>query len=107
MKSYEAVLRDTQFNVFYNAPCLVLIGGARGTTVDCAMAAGYFMLSAANKGLGTCWIGLGSHITDPDLMDAMGMTADFQIAAPIILGYPKSIPDIPERKAPLVLGVIS
>ena len=107
VKSYEAVLRNTQFNVFYNAPCLVLIGGAKGTSVDCAIAAGYFMLAAANKGLGTCWIGLGSNIQSPDLLDAMGMTADFQIAAPIILGYPKNIPDIPERMAPQILAVIS
>jgi len=29
MKKYEARLRDKDFNVFYNAPCLVYIAGSR------------------------------------------------------------------------------
>ncbi len=60
VKKYEAVLRDKDFNVFYNAPCLVYVGGSdkvRSLQVDCALAACYFMFSAAAKGLGTCWIG--------------------------------------------------
>ena len=61
LKKYESVLRDKDFNVFYNAPCLVYIGGSediRSLQVDCALAACYFMFSAAARGLGTCWVGL-------------------------------------------------
>ncbi len=110
IKNYEGALRDPGFNVFYNAPCLVFIGGSpktRSLSVDCALAAAYFMLSAAEKGLGTCWVGLGSNIRDPELLAPLGMTADYQIVAPIIIGYPKNIPEIPERATPQILKVIS
>jgi nitroreductase len=65
---YRPVLENADFNVFYNAPCLVYIAGPRdirSIQVDCALAAAYFMLSAADRGLGTCWVDLGSVIRDP------------------------------------------
>ena len=55
-KRYEGALENPDFNVFYNAPCLVLIFGDkahRSIYVDCALAASYFMLAAADRGLGT------------------------------------------------------
>ncbi len=110
IKNYEGALRNPGFNVFYNSPCLVFIGGSKKTrslSVDCALAAAYFMLSAAEKGLGTCWVGLGSNIKDPELLSSLGMTEEYQIVAPIIIGYPKNIPEIPERAAPQILEVIS
>lgn len=75
--------------------------------MDCALAAAYFMLSAAEKGLGSCWVGLGSNIKDPELLSSLGMTEEYQIVAPIIIGYPKNIPEIPERAVPQILEVIS
>ena len=60
LKQYEAALRDEKFNVFYNAPCLVLVIGPRDVfslDVDCGLTAAYFMFSAVSRGLGTCWIG--------------------------------------------------
>lgn len=110
IKNYEGALRDPAFNVYYNAPCLVIIGGSKKTrslSVDCALAAAYFMLSAAEKGLGTCWVGLGSNIRDPELLETLRMTEEYQIVAPIIIGYPKNIPEIPERAAPQILEVIA
>ncbi len=110
IKNYEGALRDPGFNVFYNAPCLVFMGGSgkiRSLSVDCALAAAYFMLSAAEKELGTCWVGLGSNIRDPELLTSLGMTEEYQIVAPIIIGYPKNIPEIPARAAPQILEVIS
>jgi nitroreductase len=62
LKEYEATLRDVHFNVFYNAPCLVLFVGPKNVhflDVDCGLTASYFMFSATARGLGTCWIGLG------------------------------------------------
>src|SRR3972149_1680139 len=40
MKPYEEKLRDEQFNVFYNAPCLVYIIGPKNAPlidIDCAL----------------------------------------------------------------------
>jgi len=108
--NYEAILRDKPFNVFYNAPCLVFIVGPRelqSIQVDCALAASYFMFSACAKGLGTCWIGLGRFIKDPEILKLIGMPDDHQIVAPIIIGYPKDIPDVSERMGPQILKIVS
>ena len=48
--------RNQAYNVYYNAPCLVIIGGpaeARNLVPDCSLAACYFMLAAAARKLGT------------------------------------------------------
>jgi nitroreductase len=109
-KKYEAALRSLEFNVFYNAPCLVFIVGPkqlRSLHVDCGLAACYFMFSASARDLGTCWIGLGTNIQDPDLLDLIGMPEEHKIVAPLIMGYPKSIPNPPERMEPQILKLIS
>jgi nitroreductase len=106
---YDAILRDKQFNVFYNAPCLVFIVGPKemlSIQVDCALAASYFMFSACARGLATCWIGLGRFIKDRELLDLIGMPEDDQIIAPIIIGYPKDIPVVPDRMGPQVLNIV-
>jgi nitroreductase len=109
-KKYEAILRDPDFNVFYNAPCLVYIAGGRDVRtlqVDCALAAAYFMFSASARGLGTCWIGLGNHLRDPSLLREIGLPKDHEIVAPVILGYPKVIPSVPIREDPKILKIVS
>jgi nitroreductase len=109
LKQYEATLRDETFNVFYNAPCLVYVIGPRGLyslDVDCGLVAAYFMFSAASRGLGTCWIGLGAHIRDRVILSELGVPDDCRIVAPIILGYPASIPPASERRAPEIVKII-
>lgn len=108
-KRYEDILRNEQFNAFFNAPCLILVLGPKDNLtlkIDCSLIVSYLMFAAANRGLGTCWIGLGDNIKDPELLKALGITDDLEVVAPIIVGYPKSIPAIPARKAPQVLKVI-
>jgi nitroreductase len=109
-KKYEDILRDPEFNVFYNAPCLVFIAGKRDVRslwVDCSLAAAYVMFSAAARGLGSCWIGLGKHLRDPSLIAEVGLPDDHEIVAPIILGYPTVVPGVPARGEPRVLKVVS
>jgi len=108
-KDYEATLRDPSFNVYYNAPCLVFIVGSKeamNLNENCALAACYFMFAATERGLGTCWIGLGKHIRDPEILELIGMPEDCRIVAPIVLGYPRSIPDQPDREAPKILKIV-
>jgi nitroreductase len=110
IKQYESALRNKDFNVFYNAPCLVYIGGSenvRSLQVDCALAACYFMFSAAARGLGTCWIGLGTNIQDPGVRKHIGMSADYRIVAPVVVGYPRIIPGRPENREAKILKVVS
>ena len=108
-KQYEGALRDESFNVFYNAPCLVYIIGPRDISsleVDCSLTAAYLMFAATVRGLGTCWIGFGAHIRDRGTLKKVGVPDDYKIVAPIILGYPESIPPASERHAPIVVKVI-
>jgi len=110
MKGYLEVLKKEDFNAFYNAPCVVIIvGPIKGATIaqDCGLLAAYFMLSAASRGLGTCWIAQGAEARDPKLLQEIGLPDGYRMWAPIILGYPKSIPPMPERKAPDILKIIA
>jgi len=110
VKKYDTVLRDKDFNVFYNVPCLVYIGGSekvRSLQVDCALAACYFMFSACERGLGTCWVGLGTNIQNPEIREHIGMPEDYRIVAPVVVGYPRNIPGKPKARDAKILKVIS
>lgn len=109
LATYTDVLKDGHFNVFYNAPCLILICvpiDLASADYDCALAAAYLMLSAANRGLGTCWIGLGSHIRHRSTLEKLSIPPDHRIAAPIILGYPRAIPAPTDRHDPHILRIL-
>ena len=109
-KKYAGILSSKDFNVFYNAPCLVIILGPKAVMsldLDCALFACYFMFAAAARGLGTCWVNLGSDLRAPELLQEIGMPEDHRIVAPIILGYPTAIPSPRERAEPQILKVIS
>lgn len=106
---YESLLSQKDYNVFYNAPSLVLILGPKGLRnlyVDCALAAAYFMMAAAARGLGTCWVNMGRFIDAPELTAVLGIPDGSDIVAPIALGYPAKIPPIPKRKPPEILEIV-
>jgi len=108
--NYKKVLRNESFNVFYNAPCLVIILGTKefqNLYADCALAAGYFMMAATSRGLGTCWVNLGAQIRDPKLLHELGVPEDCQIVAPIVVGYPVKIPSVPKRREPEIIKIIT
>jgi nitroreductase len=110
IKQYAPALKVPDFNVFYNAPALVIIAGdsaIRSIHVDCALVAAYFMFSAVERGLGTCWVDLGGNIRSPEILAQLGLTPAHRIIAPIIVGYPTMIPDPPHRKGPEILKIIS
>ena len=109
IKRYENALRNENYNVYYNAPALIIVAGSRdyrNLMVDCALCAAYIMNAAAVRGLGTCWVNLGSDIRDPSLLGELGIADDVQIVAPLIIGYPASIPAAPVRKDPDIARVI-
>jgi len=109
-KKYLRMLENEAFNVFYNAPCLVMILGEcylKNLKVDCALAASYFMMAATARGLGTCWVNFGTEIYDPVMVNELGIPDNCTIVAPIILGYPKKIPAPPTRKTPDILKIVT
>jgi nitroreductase len=109
-KKYEHMLQNKSFNIFYNAPCLVLILGERhvkNLLFDCTLAASYFMMSAAAKGLGTCWVNFARELTNPTLLEQIGVPKNHTIVAPIIIGYPAFEPSPPKRKTATILKITS
>lgn len=108
LKKYEQTLRG-DFNIFYNAPCLVIITGKNDNKFfeyDCALAASYFMFAATARNLGTCWIGFCGDITNADLRKEIGLPHDYRIVAPLIIGYPQSIPEYTAHQ-PKILKMIT
>ncbi len=109
MKGYAETLKNPDFSVFYNAPAVVyLVGSAKAQTLshDCGLLAAYFMLSATSKGLGTCWVAQGRDM-EPELREELGIPENYSIEAPIILGYPKAVPPMPERREAKILKIVS
>ena len=109
-RKYKGMLQNEAFNIFYNAPCLIMILGPsqlKNLYVDCALAACYFMMAATSRGLGTCWVNFATEIHDPGIRDELGMPDDCTIVAPIILGYPEKIPPIPKRREPEILRIVA
>jgi nitroreductase len=108
-KKYEKMLQKESFHIFYHAPLVIyIIGDAhlKNLYVDCALAASYLMMSAASKGLGSCWVNFGTEIHDPALRDELGISDNHKIVAPIVLGYPERIPPVPGRNDPKILKLI-
>ena len=106
---YRKFLKDSEFNVFYNSPCLILVTGLenhRTLSVDCALCVSYIMFSATSRGLGTCWVDLGADIQDPKLLEEIGLPADHRIVAPVIIGYPRKIPKVSDKRHPHIIKVI-
>lgn len=90
---FQSLLEDPAFNIFYNAPILIVISAAAGpwAVEDCALAAENLMLSAHAAGLGTCWIGFAQAWLATPEGKALLMLPESEIpVAPIIVGHPKS-----------------
>lgn len=108
-KRYEKMLQNEAFHIFYNAPVVVFILGdadSNNLYADCSLAAAYLMLSASNKGLGSCWVNFGTEIHSPDLRNSLGLEPNDKIIAPIALGYPEKVPGIPKRKEANIIRIV-
>ena len=102
-----AMLSDPNFNIFYDAGTLIIIGcKARGPFVeaDCWLAAENLMLAATAKGLGTCCIGFAVGILNTEeVKRELGIPEDGAAVAPIIVGVPRDPIPAGSRKPPAVL----
>jgi nitroreductase len=100
MKRYEE-LSDP---VYYSAPAIVFILGAGAYASDsCPLACENLMLAAHSLGLGSCWVKLGSLITDnPEIVSALELKEGESIFGPILIGYPQDQPKAPHKKEPVV-----
>ncbi len=109
-KKYKNLLSKPAYNIFYNAPALVYILGKKqlkNSEVNCTLAASYFMFSAVERDLATCWISFAKFVKGDTIKKKLGLDLDLFIVAPIIIGYPKQIPAPPPRNKAKVLRVTS
>ena len=90
--------------IYYSAPVvLFVIGAGRYADHSCPLACENVMLASYSLGIGSCWVGFGSMVTeDADVVKALELKEDEKIYGPIVLGYPKIFPDPPPKKAPVV-----
>ncbi|MDD5617284.1 MAG: nitroreductase [Candidatus Methanoperedens sp.] len=99
-------LQDKNFNLFYNAPVLILVIGSKNnslTDYDCSMCAGNMMLAAHSLGIGSCWIGGAAVIQQSEeLMAELKIPRNYKIVAPLIFGYPGTMPPTPEKREPVI-----
>ncbi len=95
--------------IFHNAPALVIICATDGDPMvvqDCCLAGQTLMLAAHGKGLGTCWIGSAdSWLGTPAAHAELGIPEGHIPVAPIIIGYPRTVPLPTPRRYPSVLWV--
>lgn len=100
MKRYE----ELEDPVYYSAPAIVFVIG-RGTYASdsCPLACANLMLAAHSLGLGSCWVKLGSMITDnPEIVEALELREGEAIFGPILIGYPGDQPKAPPKKDPVI-----
>jgi len=103
-------LQDKNFNLFYNAPVLILVIGSKNnalTDYDCSMCAENMMLAAHSLGIGSCWIGGAAVIQQSEnLMAELKITMNYKIVSPLIFGYPKTMPPTPEKREPIIFWIL-
>lgn len=104
---YVGSLQNAQFNIFYDAPVLIVVfanSRAPSPQGDAALAAQNLMLSAFGTGLGSCWIGLSMpYLNSAEFKKNYNVPQEMLAMAPIIVGYPQAFPAKPERKPPVIL----
>jgi len=101
---FNEVLNDSNFDIFYHAPALIVISTTSEipwAVEDCALAAENLMLAARAAGLGTCWIGFSqAWLGTPEGKTTLKLPPAYKPVAPIIVGHPKRWPPPVPRKEP-------
>jgi nitroreductase len=104
LPALKAMLESPAFNIFYNAPALVVICATTDDEMalkDACLAGQTLMLAARGLGLGTCWIGLAeAWLNSPAGKRRLGVPDGFRPVAPIIIGHPEGEAHPTERRAP-------
>ena len=107
-RHHRTHLADPQFDIFYGAPALVVIGAAeRGPYVDADawLAAGTLMIAARERGLGSCCIGFAIPVlNEPDVLLELGFAVGGVAIAAIVLGYPAESPHPVLRHEPKIVS---
>jgi len=93
-KRFEEMAKSETFNVFYNAPTLIIVSGdekAIAPQCDCALAMENMFLAASSIGIGSCWIHAITHLSNTEegksLINALGVPQGNKIFTSGAFGY--------------------
>jgi nitroreductase len=107
LSQYRNTLADPGFEIFYQAPVLIVIC-ARPNTLqaaeDCSLAAQNLMLAAHAMGLGTCPIGFArSWLNLPEVKRELGIPPECAPVFPVVVGHPSGPTTPAPRKEPEIV----
>jgi nitroreductase len=106
-KAFAERFASPDFCVFYDASTLIVICAkpvGPFVVADCWLAAENLMLAASALGLGTCCIGSAIPVLNSrEAKSELGIPADVEAVAPIIVGVPSEPATEVPRKDPQVL----
>ena len=101
-------ISNPDFNIFHDAGTLIVIctkPSGPFVDADCWLAAENMMLAACAMGLGSCVIGSSAAaLNTPQVKAKLGIPAEFNAVAPIIVGVPSTETAVTPRKEPSVLA---
>lgn len=101
------IVRNDDFNIFYNASTLVAIAVkpmSQFVTADAWLAAENMLLTAYSLGLGSCVIGFAvAVLNDAEVKRELGIAEEIQLVAPMIFGVPAGKTEVSPRKAAEIL----
>jgi nitroreductase len=104
---FARMVADPDFNLFYDAGTLIVIGArplGQFVTADCWLAAENLMLAACAAGLGTCVIGSAvAALNTLEIRSRLNFPADIRIVAPLVVGHPRGPMPQSSRHYPDVL----
>jgi nitroreductase len=102
------LLSDPDFQIVYDAGTLIVICARPASHLveaDSWLAAENPMLLACALGLGTCPIGFAiPALNSPEGKAELGIPTDQTAVAPIIVGFPRGVVEVVERKPPEILS---
>lgn len=94
IKRFEEMAKSENFNLFYNAPTLIIVSGdekAIAPQCDCALALENMFLAASSIGIGSCWIHAITQLSNTEegnsLISALGIPQENKIFASGVFGY--------------------
>ncbi|MGD0160053.1 MAG: nitroreductase family protein [Candidatus Bathyarchaeia archaeon] len=103
----RGVMDEPKDMVYYSAPVILFVIGPAEHALSCALACENIMLAACSLGLGSCYVGFGSMVTgDAGVVQALELKDSERVYGPIVLGYPKDVPEAramrPKKNEPII-----
>jgi len=96
--------KEPGFSIFHHAPVFIVIARDKNNPVsslDCGIILQNILLAAHATGLGTCPLGtvvpVMNREENKDLLAALNIPEDYEVAINIALGYPAENPPVKER----------